>query len=230
MTVTGTATDTGGGTVGGVEVSTDGGTSLAPGVRARHLEPTPGCPTTVGHGDDQGPGHRRQREHRAPRPRDVTVTGTRGRARARSGRTATTPSDAERHRPSADRARREVPGRHARHHHRPALLQGRRQHRHPRRPPLDLDGNAARLGDVHRRDRLRLAAGQLRPPVAVAPTPPTWRPTTPTRVTTPTMTTSSPHRRRQRAAARARGRDRRPERRLRAAELSAFPTSTLPVC
>ena len=38
------------------------------------------------------------------------------------------------------------------------------EHRHARREPVDLDRPAARPGDVHRRDQLRLAAGQLLEP------------------------------------------------------------------
>ena len=46
--------------------------------------------------------------------------------------------------------------------HRRPLLQGRRQHRHPRRPPVDGDRHAAGHAHLHQRDRHRLAAGDLR--------------------------------------------------------------------
>ena len=59
------------------------------------------------------------------------------------------------------RARCEVQLRTLRLRHRHPLLQGRHQHRYPRRQPLELDRNAARAGDLLRRDPLRLAAGQL---------------------------------------------------------------------
>ena len=48
-----------------------------------------------------------------------------------------------------------------RHGHRHPLLQGGRQHRHPRRQPVELERHAARLRDVHERNGLGLAAGQL---------------------------------------------------------------------
>ena len=43
--------------------------------------------------------------------------------------------------------------------HRSALLQGHHQHRHPRRSPLVAHRHDARRGDLHGRDRARLAAG-----------------------------------------------------------------------
>ena len=44
------------------------------------------------------------------------------------------------------------------------LLQGGRQHRHAHRQPVDRGRDAARAGDVHRRDGLRLADGRRSPP------------------------------------------------------------------
>ncbi len=48
--------------------------------------------------------------------------------------------------------------------HRHPLLQGLDEHRHPHRKPLVLDGDAARVGDVHQRNRLRLAVRELQLP------------------------------------------------------------------
>ena len=68
--ISGTATDTGGGVVGGVEVSTDGGTTWHPatGRGTWTYTWTPGCRR---HRDDQGPGDRRQRQHRHAGVRDA---------------------------------------------------------------------------------------------------------------------------------------------------------------
>ena len=128
VTISGTATDTGGGVVGGVEVSTDGGTTWHPAHGRDELDATRGRPT--GHGtatiktravDDSGnlesPGA------------GVTVTGRRAQlpvhASGRARPSATPPSS--RHR--RGRARRQVPRRHRGLDHRHPLLQGRRQHR-----------------------------------------------------------------------------------------------------
>ena len=48
--------------------------------------------------------------------------------------------------------------------HRGAVLQGRRQHRHPRRPPVDDRRGEPGHRHLHRRDGHRLAAGELRRP------------------------------------------------------------------
>ncbi len=66
--------------------------------------------------------------------------------------------------------------------HRRALLQGRREHRHPRRQPVEPARPAARAGHVHQRDRLGLADAWCSPPRSASPpapptSPPTWRPT-----------------------------------------------------
>ncbi len=70
--------------------------------------------------------------------------------------------DPQRLRHLVGRARREVHRGRQRLDHGDPLLQGQRQHRHPRRQPVDVDRDQARHGHVRQRDRLRLAAGQLR--------------------------------------------------------------------
>ena len=67
VTITGTAIDTGGGVVGGVEVSVDGGATwhAAQGTRRGAYSWTPGAPGTA---TLQEPRGRRQRQHRDTRP------------------------------------------------------------------------------------------------------------------------------------------------------------------
>ncbi len=79
-------------------------------------------------------------------------------------------------------------------HHRPPLLQEARQHRHPRRPPLDRRRRQpARRGDLHRRDRLRLAGGAAsRRPWRSTRTPPTSPPITRRTAATRPPTATSP--------------------------------------
>ena len=60
------------------------------------------------------------------------------------------------------RARRQVQGRLHRRDHRRPLLQGGGQHGHAHRQPVDGRRDAAGAGDVHRRDRLGLADGDVR--------------------------------------------------------------------
>ena len=95
VTLTGTASDGGGGVVAGVEVSTDGGTTWHPADRhdelVLHVE-GPRQPEL----DDQGAGDRRQRQRRRRRPRACPSASP---ARARSGartspRSRTTPTRA----------------------------------------------------------------------------------------------------------------------------------------
>ena len=69
---------------------------------------------------------------------------------------------ADRERQSGGRAGRQVPLRRGRVHHRPAVLQGCSEHRHPCRPPVGGRRHDARRGDLHERERVRLAAGQPR--------------------------------------------------------------------
>ena len=77
---------------------------------------------------------------------------------------ATIPSIPSVNDPNAQRAGREVRVGRARLRHRHPVLQGDRQHRHPRRPPLDQHRHPAGHGHLHRRDGHRLAAGDLRQP------------------------------------------------------------------
>ena len=136
LTVTGTAADTGGGRVGGVEVSTDNGATWHR-ATGRESWTYTFTPTTTGAADPAGPRHRRQRQHSgaAAAADDHRRERRRPPARARSGRappprTGTDPDT----RPG--RGRREVPRQHQRLHHRHPLLQARRDHRHPRRLPV----------------------------------------------------------------------------------------------
>ena len=92
---------------------------------------------------------------------------------------------------------RQVHLRSVRHRHRRPLLQVRRQHRHAHRQPVERERHAARLGDVHGRNGLGLAAGQLLHAGRRSPrTPPTSSATSrPTATTRPTPTTSTRPRR-----------------------------------
>ena len=97
--------------------------------------------------------------------------------------TPATPADAG-HR--GRRGRGQVPVRRGRSGDRRPVLQGRRQHRHAHRAPVDAAGHAAGDRDVHRRDRDRLAAGELRlAGGASRRTPPTSPRTTRRTVATP---------------------------------------------
>ena len=140
VTISGTATDAGGGVVGGVEVSTDGGetwrrrraaargryTLDAPARRpatrsaaapsttaATSRTPAPGVTVHVGSGNavlpvqHLGPGGHARRRRRDDRDSAAVELGVKFRATVRGP------------------------------HHRRALLQGRGEHRHARRPPVD---------------------------------------------------------------------------------------------
>ncbi len=128
VTITGTATDTGGGVVAGVEVSTDGGTTWHPATMtgaaatSGHAGPT----RWIAHGSpldhDQVARGRRQRQPRDAGRRRSRSTST---ARARSGAPSVTPPTRRLRR----RARRSTVGvkftvRHLRADHRHPLLQG----------------------------------------------------------------------------------------------------------
>ena len=184
-TITGTATDTGGGVVAGVEVSTDGGTTWHPAHRHDEL--------------DLHLGRARQPDGRRSRSARPTTAATSARPAAASrstwrcpcsicGRRRRPRHDRDSGEPDADRGRRQVQVRRRRHRQRHPLLQGHRQHRHPHRQPVDRDRHAAGAGHVHRRDRP--PAGSRRPSPApcrsrrTRPTsPPTSRPTATTRRT-----------------------------------------------
>ena len=168
VTITGTATDAGGGEVGGVEVSVDGGTTWHPadGRGSWSYTWTPGA---TGSGDDPEPRRRRQRQPRDARRRESTVDGRRSATCPCTIWTRQlTPADRSENDRAAGRARGQVPLRHRGLHHRPPLLQGRGQHRHPRRPPLDQRGSALADGHLHAARRPR--AGRRRrssTPVAI---------------------------------------------------------------
>ena len=130
--------DAGGGQVGGVEVSTDGGTTWHPAPGTRQLDL---------HLDarrdrqrhDQDPRGRRQRQPRDARRGRHRQRHRRAPARARSGTTRFTARRRTTTRTRSSSASSSAPTS-GRLHHRHPLLQGRRQHRHPRRPPVDGDG------------------------------------------------------------------------------------------
>ena len=160
MTITGTATDAGGGVVAGVEVSTDGGTTWHPAA----IQATPDA-------------HDRHLDVHVDRPADIQSTTIESRATDDSGNLETpstrtpvnvtcpcslwgtsqtpgrTPDSAAT--PTGSRGRREVPVDSLWADHRDALLQGDGQHRDARRQSLDRQRAAAGAGDVHQRDRLR---------------------------------------------------------------------------
>ena len=75
--------------------------------------------------------------------------------------TSIRPAHARLRRRERGRGRHQVHLRSVRHRQRRPLLQGGGQHRHAHRQPVDRKRHAARVGDLHRRNRLRLAAGQL---------------------------------------------------------------------
>ena len=162
ITISGTATDAGGGQVGGVEVSTNGGETWrrANGRGAWTFSWTPGASSSYTirsrAADDSG-----NLENPGPGVTVTTGSGNQSCPCSIWGPTATPATPAETSDSVPDRGRRALP-RHLRGpDHRRALLQGRDEHRHPRRPPLEPHGHAARDGDVHERDGVRLAGGPL---------------------------------------------------------------------
>ena len=130
VTISGTASDTGGGVVAGVEVSTDGGATWHPATGTTSWTYTwtaHGNPST----DGQGARRRRQRQPADARRRrhgqrhlPLLAVGHEHRGARRRRRLR---------RPDAGRGRRQVQGRQLRRRHRRALLQGRGQHRHAHR-------------------------------------------------------------------------------------------------
>ena len=137
---------------------------------ARPGTPRPGAttwsytctPAALGRGHDPRPrGRRQRRTSRRPAPA-ITVDGSAAELPVhRSGTTVTVPTDAAENDPQAGRARREVPRRERRlHHRRCASTRAPANTRHARRAPVDRRGHAARQRDVHRRDGDRLAGGR----------------------------------------------------------------------
>ena len=136
--------------------------------------------------------HRLARRHRSPRPIQVRATDDSGNLQSpvadAGGRPSSAParSSGGRHPGARRRAATPAPvevgvkfsSDSRRLDHRRALLQGRRQHRHPHRQPLDGLGPAPGLGHLHRRDGHGMAAGQLQPTRCRSPRArPTSRPT-----------------------------------------------------
>ena len=160
VTISGTATDTGGGVVAGVEVSTDGGATWHPATGTTSWSYTwtahgaPSATIKVRATDDSGntetPGAGVNVDITCP----CSIWGTSFDVPTR-GRDSGDPTPR--------RGRRQVQVRRLRHRHRPPLLQGRREHRHARRQPLDRRRAAARPGDVHRRVGLGLADRHVQP-------------------------------------------------------------------
>ena len=159
--ITGTATDTGGGVVGGVEVSVDGGTTWHPASGRASWTYTW---TPTGQRDVEHPQPRRRRQRQHARRRRAGVSGTVGPQATcpcsiwDSSATPANETDAERHERRSKLGVKFRPtwtGDHG-----PALLQGHHQHRHARRPPL-VAQPARMLAEATftQRDRSRLAAG-----------------------------------------------------------------------
>ena len=201
VTLTGTATDAGGGVVAGVEVSTDGGTTWHPATGTTSWTYA-GPPTAT----------RRPRSRSAP---PTTAATSAARRRPASPSTVDLPVLAlghqrhaarrRRRRRQRGRGRRQVQDRHVRHDHRHALLQGRRQHRHAHRhacgPPT---ASASAQATFTSETRLRLADRDVRQPGADhARTRPTSRPTTRPTATTRRRGLLLPRPRPARAAARS---------------------------
>ncbi len=164
VTITGTASDTGGGRVGGVEVSVDNGTSWHPASGREKLV------LFVAADDARIDRHQVASDRRQPQHADSD--SWRHGQRAGGDRTLESvrhhrrPDARQRERSEPGRARRQVHVGRQRVDHVAAVLQGLSGHRHPRRQHLDVDGYQARQRDFHQRNGERLAAGRLRHPGA----------------------------------------------------------------
>ena len=168
VTITGTASDTGGGVVAGVEVSTDGGTTWHPATGHARAGPTRGSPTATRRTTVKVARRRRQRQparRRAPgvhgqRQLPVLAVGHERHAPARTS----TPATRRRSR-SASSSRPTATARS------PACASTRRgQHRHAHRQPVD---QRAGRGWRRRRSPARRRSGwqtvTFATPVAVTP-------------------------------------------------------------
>ncbi len=122
-------------------------------------------------GRDERDGDRPDERHELHVPRDAptNAVGTSPASAASNAVTPqstifdfTTPVGNDLRRPHAGRAGRQVHRRLHRHDHRRPLLQGGRERRDARRQPVERRRPAARPGDVHQRDGLRLAGGDVR--------------------------------------------------------------------
>ena len=156
MTISGTAADSGGGIVAGVEVSTDGGTTWRPATGTTswsyswvaHGNPSTTIRTRAvdDSGNIENPSAGRQRQ----RGLHLLHLGNRvGSHAERLGQR------------DRGRGRREVPVRRLRQGDRGPVLQEQQEHGDPRGEPVDGIGHQAGDGDVQQRDDLRLAAGHV---------------------------------------------------------------------
>ncbi len=190
VTVTGTASDTAG-MVGGVEVSTDGGTTWLP-AQGRDTWTYNWTPSSAGSvtlktraADDSG------NLETPSAGTTVTVAGQTCPCSIWSN--ATTPATVERPGHGGRRARSEVPHRRRRLHHRSAVLQGLGEHGHARRSPVDERRarssprrlSAARVPPAGSRSRLPVQRRWRRAR-------PTWPPTTRRTAATRRMVAISP--------------------------------------
>ncbi len=224
LTVTGTATDSGGGRVAGVEVSTDGGATWHP--ASGHASwsytftpQTTGSLTIQARATDDS-------VNTGPPSTDVTVTVAPHGCPCTIWDNSATPASVGNNDGAADRLRRQVPQRRRRLDLRLPVLQEPGRQRHPHGPPVGHERQPAREHDVHQRDRVGMAAGR-----------PDARRSTVTAGTTYIGSIFSsagfyPDNagvlrgpgRRQSAAARARGRGRRTERRVPRGTATPSPT------
>ena len=147
VTISGTASDAGG-QVAGVEVSTDGGSTLAPG-HGHDLVVLQLERPWLADLDHHVARHRRLRQRRV-------LLAERHRQHRLPVHDAGPEHDPVGPRPAGSqpgRGRRPLQGRHGRQGHRSPLLQGDRQHRLARRQPVDQRRDAARHRDLQRRER-----------------------------------------------------------------------------
>ncbi len=171
LTITGTATDADvSGAVGGVEVSVDGGATWHPAIGRESWSYT-WTPATNGHDDHRHARHRRQRQHRVPAlrrrhghragsaARDVPVHDLRA--------TTTAPAALAIPEHGGGRARGQVP------RDEDGYITGVRFYKRTANTGTHVghlwtaSGTQLADGHLHRRERRRLAAGPLSPPVPV---------------------------------------------------------------
>ena len=157
ITLSGTASDAGGGVVAGVEVSTDNGATwhLATGTTRVELLV---ARARRAHGDHQGARDRRQRQHPGPGRRQPVAVSCPCSLWGNSVTPGTPDAGDTSPVEVGVKFRTDIFGAVTRH----PLLQGRGQHRHPLGQPVDRRRPAPRAGDVQRRDGLRLAVGHVR--------------------------------------------------------------------
>ena len=161
ITISGKASDAGGGVVAGVEVSTDGGSTWHPATLGTPAEESVSWSYSwAAHGNPTTTIKSRAVDDSAnlEKPSAGVAINVTCPCSIWSGATPTTPD-------SGDSASLELGVKFTagkvRHGERGALLQVRPQHGDPHRQPVDIERDAARLRDLHRRDGFGLAAGQL---------------------------------------------------------------------